>query len=403
MFGSPGARRKTAEFLVREMQRHNGLAPVDLPRFWADQDKAVADPFGKDIPQAPMGNLVTHECVFKELDIPEDWHRICHDSVWRAELCKAYNDKAESIVGRRVLPETIDDPGNTFPPVKELFAIFEAQNIWHNNSYWLQQSAHNEDELKGLLDRVEQRFEHLRDFLFPPNWETEKKRLAARGTKPPLYRGQRGPVTFATSIYGVENLIYLIMDNPELARRFSTLILRAMLERARLMDEEAGYTAATAPHDFGFADDNCYLLTPGMYEFFAFPILKGIFERYAPDPKDRRSQHSDSAMAHILPLLGKLKLNGANFGPTVTVAEIRRHLPDAVIYGQLTPFTYSRNDEVGIVDEFLRDFNLAREKRGLVFTTAGSVNNGSRLTGMRLIMAAIQRYGRYDRLARIIV
>jgi hypothetical protein len=31
----------------------------------------------------------------------------------------------------------------------------------------------------------------------------------------------------------------------------------------------------------------------------------------------------------------------------------------------------------------------------LRFSTAGSVNNGSRLTGMRLLMAAIQRHGRY--------
>jgi hypothetical protein len=28
--------------------------------------------------------------------------------------------------------------------------------------------------------------------------------------------------------------------------------------------------------------------------------------------------------------------------------------------------------------------------------TAGSINNGSRLTGMRLIMSAIQHFGRYD-------
>jgi len=42
-----------------------------------------------------------------------------------------------------------------------------------------------------------------------------------------------------------------------------------------------------------------------------------------------------------------------------------------------------------------RDFGQAREKRGLNFTTAGSINNGSRLSGMRLLMAAIQRYGRY--------
>jgi hypothetical protein len=47
------------------------------------------------------------------------------------------------------------------------------------------------------------------------------------------------------------------------------------------------------------------------------------------------------------------------------------------------------------VAELLRDFELTREKRGLVFATAGSINNGSRPTGMRLIMAAIPRYCRY--------
>jgi len=40
-------------------------------------------------------------------------------------------------------------------------------------------------------------------------------------------------------------------------------------------------------------------------------------------------------------------------------------------------------------------YDLAKEKRGLRFTTVGSINNGSRLKGMRLVMAAIQRYGRY--------
>lgn len=38
---------------------------------------------------------------------------------------------------------------------------------------------------------------------------------------------------------------------------------------------------------------------------------------------------------------------------------------------------------------------LLADARGLNFATAGSVNNGSRLTGMRLLMAAVQRHGRY--------
>ena len=108
-----------------------------------------------------------------------------------------------------------------------------------------------------------------------------------------------------------------------------------------------------------------------------------------------RGQHSDSPMDHHLPALGRLGLNSANFGPTVTVAEIRKHLPRAVIGGALAPFAYARNEEERIVLEFLRDFTMAREKRGLVFATAGSVDEGTRLTSVRLAMAAIQRYGRY--------
>jgi len=124
--------------------------------------------------------------------------------------------------------------------------------------------------------------------------------------------------------------------------------------------------------------------------------LKGMFDRYSRIAADCRYQHSDSAMGHVLPLLGTLDLTRVNFGPTVTVAEIRKHLPRAVIDGALAPFTYSRNEEEDMVLEFLRDVDMAREKRGLNFATAGSINNGTQLTSMRLLMAAVQRYGRYD-------
>ena len=102
-------------------------------------------------------------------------------------------------------------------------------------------------------------------------------------------------------------------------------------------------------------------------------------------------------MGHLLSQLGELRLNRANFGPTVLADEIRRHLPEAVIDGVLAPFTYSRNEEMGIVLEFLRDFEMTGASRGLRFSTAGSISNGTRLTSMRLAMAAIQRHGRYDR------
>ncbi|MHB0938222.1 MAG: uroporphyrinogen decarboxylase family protein [Armatimonadota bacterium] len=385
------------EELLAETRAHGGLAPLDLERFWADQEIARTEPFG-EIPQLPLGIMMSGECVYDELGIPEDYWRYGHDEAWALELNRAYNDKAEQIVGRRLLNETPSDPAMKWPAVKTLADLFEGEQVWFPGTWgwWLQESAHNEEELAALLDRVDARLEHLRAFLLPEGWEEEKARLTALGVKPPRYRGQRGPVTFAASIYGVENLLYLIMDNEALAGRFRDTILRAMLGIARVLDEEAGDTPETAPHGFSFADDNCYLLSPEMYEFFGYPILKAIFDVYSPNPGDSRYQHSDSAMGHLLPLLGRLNMTGVNFGPTVMPDEIRTYLPNAVIHGQLAPFTFSRNDEAGIVAELLRDFTLTRETKGLVFCTAGSINNGSRLTGMRLIMAGIQRYCRYD-------
>lgn len=384
-----------AQTLVDEAHVHGGLAPVDLERFWADQAQARAKPWAPDCPQLPLGVLMSTECLFVELGVSENWYEVQHNAEYRVGLSRRYNDLAQQVVGRRLLCESLPNPRHAWPPVKELHDIFEAKQEWHSWSYWLQPAATTPGELRALLDRVEARLENLREFMLPPSWAEEKARLRAEGVKPPLYRGQRGPVTFACSVYGPENLIFLIMDDPALARRFRDLILKAMLERARVLDEEAGFTPQTSPRGWGWADDNCCLLNPEMYEFFGYPILKGIFDVYSPQPGHSRYQHSDSDMAHLLPILGRLGLTGANFGPTLSVSQIREHLPKAEIHGQLAPFTFSRNDEVNIVAETLRDFEMSREKRGVVFCTAGSINNGSRLTGLRLIMAAIQRYCRY--------
>lgn len=386
-----------ARQLVAEAHARDGSVPLDLERFWADDVLAHRDPFGADIPQVALGIRMGGECIFDELSLLEDHYRLHHDPAWANEIARAYNAKAERIVGKSLVPIRATKPEDRYPAVKGLHDVFEARNEWHGQSYWLKQVARSESDLESLLDRVMAR--DIRNFILPPNWAEEKARLMARNIKPALYRSQRGPVTFATSIYGAEELIFLCLDNPDLAARLRDAILHVMLEIARVLDEEAGYAAGQAPRGFSFLDDNCCLLNPKLYEFFGYPILKGVFERYAPEPSDRRYQHSDSAMGHLLPLLGPqgLNLNCVNFGPTLSVSEIRAHCPGAVIHGQLAPFTFSRNQEVDMILECLRDIEQARASRGLVFTTAGSINNGSRLTGMRLIMAAIQRYGRYDR------
>ncbi len=373
--------------------RSKGLPPLDFGAFWAENEAARRSPFSPANVRLPLGIALSNECVYDELGETPEWRRLFHDPVYHAAICRRYNNMAEGIMGIRPVPERLGGEGDPAQlPVRTLGDIFEGRNEWRDESwsYWLHQSAATPDELAALLDRVEGRLEKLEEFLFPPAWEKLKRTHLASGGRMPLYRHQRGPVTFAMSIFGVENTIFLIMDNPELAGRFRDVILRAILGRARLMDREAGFTPQDAPRGWSWADDNCALLTPDMYREFAAPVIRGMFDAYAPRPDDRRYQHSDSNMEHLLPVLGTLGFTEVNFGPTLTVEAIRRHLPGAVIDGQLAPMTFCRNEEVNMVAECIRDFEMSREARGVVFSTAGSVNAGSRLSGMRLVMAAVQ-------------
>ena len=163
------------------------------------------------------------------------------------------------------------------------------------------------------------------------------------------------------------------------------------------MNEERG-DKAPKEKGFEFNDDNCALLTPQMYEEFGYPILKKVFDYVDPDYSGYRYQHSDSAMGHLLPVLARLNLTGCNFGPTVTVDQIRKYMPNTRIDGCLAPFTFMRNNPEEIIAEVKRDCQMikASKTKGLNLTTAGSINDGSSLESMRLVMQVIQNEGRYD-------
>lgn len=360
----------------------------DLARFWADDELAHRENcFSPEAPQVALGIRMSNECVYSELDEEGDpWAP--EDPARRYDLNRRYNDKAERIVGKRLLAEVPPEDVVTQPAVKRIGEVFEGTyERGHKTGEWLHSPVSTPTELEALLDRVDRL--DIEEFMLPDDWESREAT--------PLLRHIRGPVTLATSIYGVEELLFLFFDARELYERFSATILRVVLEMADVLDRHAGYTRETRPHGFSFADDDCNLLTPEMYEAFGFAVLDGVFAAYSPDSEDKRFQHSDSAMEHIVPLLSRLDLNGCNFGPTVLVDDIRPHLPRARIDGCLAPFTFMNNDREGIVREVRRDIDMikAAGTRGLNIATAGSINDGSSLESMRLVMETIAEYGRY--------
>lgn len=371
------------------------LYPVDLERFWADDAESHGKWFSVDKPQVPLGIRMPATCIWDELGLETPAGtdtEVQNPYDVPLELRKRYNERAIAVVGRPMMP--VDDPppaDSHFPSVRSITEIFEAETIHTGGTEWVMPSAQTPKELEALLDRVERR--DLRDYLFPPNWDAEVRRIYEKyGVTPRMGGGIRGPVTAAMSIYGVENLIFLIADVPDLAVRFRELLTDKIIEMTRLLYEASG---TPDRRGFGFNDDNCAMLNEEMYAAFGQPILRRVFETFSPDPADRRFQHSDSAMAHLLSLLNEVGINHGNFGPTVRVQEIRKKMPRCVIHGQLAPWTFARGADSEIAAEIRRDIDGAAADGGLLIATAGSINPGSRLSGLRAVMSVIQRHGRY--------
>ncbi|MBR6558784.1 MAG: hypothetical protein IKT70_07215 [Clostridia bacterium] len=379
---------------------------LDIEQFWKDEEIShEGNCFSKSTPQVALGIRMSDECVFAELgEEGQPWGYTPPER--RYELNCRYNEKARQIVGRPLLAESKplpkeQQPKVTIPHYRQIGEIFGGEYVFDGQTTWLKGSLDDSDALKKKLDEVNALTadpEAFRSFVLPADWDERCRAVyELHGSRPGQFRSIRGPVTLATSVFGVENLLFLYYDDEELYTRFADTIGDVVLAYIDLFIKESGHTDEDFVHGFSFADDDSNLLTPDMYKSFGYRVLKRVFEKAAPNPEDYRFQHSDSAMGHLIPLLADFNLTACNFGPTVTVQEIRKYMPKTRIDGQLAPFTFMRNNEDDIIAEVRRDCEAAKENdlRGLNLTTAGSINNGSLLTSMRVVMAAIQKYGRY--------
>ena len=309
------------------------LLPVELERFWADNEQALRDPFCAANAQAAMSLTTTEGCLWAELGLPED-PAYYQDADYHAALNRRYNDRAEEIVGRRLLPEQIVPPEHELPRPLRIEEVFGSEIVRVEGSGaigeadWVMPSVHTIAQLEERIEQVASL--ELRTVLLPPGFFLALARLRAQyGLDPKLGGHIRGPVTAAMSICGVENLIMWLYDYPEVMERFRDLFAAKIVELCMLLREATG-----APlRGFSFADDNCAMLNARLYERFALPILQHVFSVFSPDEEDRRFQHSDSAMEHLLPLLARCHLTGCNFGPTVRPGVIRQQMPRTIHTG----------------------------------------------------------------------
>ena len=375
------------------------MKELDVEQFWKDDEISHKDNcFAENAPQVALGIRMSHECFGNELGVEINPWAPNPPEIMR-DYAKRYNDKAEKVVGTRLLSEEYPGKNEIFPQLKRIGEFFGGRYFYKDGSEYLEGTVQTPKDLEKILDETDKI--DIWNFAFPSDWDKKIKEIFEKtGQKPePGFFGRhiRGPCTLASSIIGTNNFIYFWYDEPELMKRFSDTIADVIVKLNKAIDKACGYDEKNKPRGFSFADDNCCLTTPDFYEAFGYPVLKKVFDYWSPDEGDQRYQHSDSDMGHLMPVLARLNLTGVNFGPNVLVDDIRKYMPRTRIDGCMAPYVFMRNESEEIVSQVKRDCKMAIESgtKGLNLTTAGSINPGSSLASMRLVMQTIQNFGRY--------
>lgn len=359
---------------------------LDLQRFWSEQKESQGKPWRTDKPRAPIGIPVDDHWLIEEMGIPSTI-RYYEDVEYRLGINKTCNDRVEAAIGIRPFGER-HCPGTR--RIEEVFGSVIV--LTEGGTPWLEPGVETPEELDRLLDRVEAR--DLREYLVTEEWVDGRKQFQEKyGIEPKAGGGSRGPATIGTSVCGTQNYLMWLMDAPRTMARFTDLLATKLIEFNKILAEATNHTI----RGYGWADDNCCLLSPSLYREFCYPVLERVFNEFAPNPEDNRFQHSDSAMGHLMPMLNELGLKGANFGPTVHPSDIRTAMPNTLIHGQVAPMTLRNGTPEEIIEAIRRDFDAVGGDGGLVLTTAGSVAAGTSLENLQIYMWAVDEYCRYDR------
>ncbi|HEY8666309.1 MAG TPA: uroporphyrinogen decarboxylase family protein [Tepidisphaeraceae bacterium] len=361
---------------------------LDLDRFWAENAASSGKAFSTDKPRAPIDLPMDDHWLLEEMQLPSTV-RYYRDAEYAAQVNRRCNDRIEVALGIRPFSQTPQPPAPL--RIEEVFGA--RREVIEGGTPWLEPGVSTVEELRALIDRLQRLDDaELRGLIYSNGANPAPRPPGPNGEKQTVSPWSRGPATIGTSAIGTTPWLYWLLDYPADMERFYELLADIMIRYQRIVADANNLQL----RGYALLDDNCALLSPELYEQFCFPVVRKLFAAFAPAAGDFRFQHSDSAMAHLLPILNRCDLKGVNFGPTIPAAEIRRQMPRAEICGQIAPMTLRNQSFDAIAAEVKRDFNAVGADGGLKLTTAGSISAGTSLANIRALMYAVDRHARYD-------
>ncbi len=256
---------------------------------------------------------------------------------------------------------------------------------------WLGHLIRDGQDIRKLIERMERT--DLAGAGLVPEFVRRYKKLG----RPYAHRilhdptSVHGPGTILGFLCGINEFALLLYDESELMHELLSLIGEVTVRYSKTVRELTGAPASGV----GVFDDVGGLVSPEQFSEFFLPVYEKIYGTLAPEPGDDRFLHNDARVFHLLPIFRDLGVNGINPDPLTPPAEIRRALPEAIIYGCVPPLILKDGSPEEVIAAARASLESLPRDRRLVLTTAGSINMGTPYENIEALCRAAASFGGY--------
>ena len=194
-----------------------------------------------------------------------------------------------------------------------------------------------------------------------------------------------GPFTLATQLLGLENALYLAIDDPARLARLMDFATEVVIRFGRAQLQAGAHLPVVFDPSASPA-----VVPPGFFREFELPRLQRVFAALAESGAAANWLHIAGPVAPILPYYATAGVNLANFDYPVKAAEAISRLPATCCDGNIKSLLFVEGRPAEIESEAAALLSAFRERRGFVLSSGCEIPPEARPENIAALVRAVR-------------
>ena len=173
-----------------------------------------------------------------------------------------------------------------------------------------------------------------------------------------------GPFTLATQLLGLENTLYLAMDDPSRLEHLMDFATEVVIRFGRAQLQAGAHLPVVFDPSASPA-----VIPPSFFREFELPRLQRVFQALSEAGAAANWLHIAGPVAPILPYYAKAGVHIANFDYMVSAAEAGNRLPATCFDGNIKSLLFVEGTPAEVEAEAVNLLRAFRDRRGFILSS----------------------------------